>query len=173
MKHKVAGSLVSGGGIGDVGLEWGAGIPVIAAGEIIPSRAALIRKNFLIVVYLKEIYMISRMTILNIFKRTQGSNPWLLTLSPPCQGMSSNGAGRISAEIKAEKGPREDQRNRLILPGIEILEKLNPIGSSLRMLKEWRTPLSGMSVNSRRIFWIVYQDDCIIGVLDFCKYTRF
>ena len=46
MKHKVAGSLFSGGGIGDVGLEWGAGIPVIAAGEIIPSRAALIRKNF-------------------------------------------------------------------------------------------------------------------------------
>ena len=46
MKRKMAGSLFSGGGVGDVGLEWGAGIPVIAAGEIIPSRAALIRENF-------------------------------------------------------------------------------------------------------------------------------
>ena len=46
MRNKVAGSLFSGGGIGDVGIEWGNAIPVLAASEVIPSRAALIRKNF-------------------------------------------------------------------------------------------------------------------------------
>jgi DNA (cytosine-5)-methyltransferase 1 len=40
--------------------------------------------------------------------------------------MSSNGAGRISSEIKSGKRPKEDTRNRLILPGIEILESLQP-----------------------------------------------
>ena len=66
-------------------------------------------------------------TSVSLKKKLNGScSPWLLTLSPPCQGMSSNGAGRISSEIKAGKRPREDQRNRLILPGIEILEALKP-----------------------------------------------
>ena len=127
MKQKVAGSLFSGGGVGDVGLEWGAGIPVIAAGEIIPSRAALIRKNFPDSrVFEGDIHDFKDDYVQYFQKKLKGVNLWLLTLSPPCQGMSSNGAGRISAEIKAGKRPHEDQRNRLILPGIEILEKLKP-----------------------------------------------
>ena len=40
--------------------------------------------------------------------------------------MSSNGAGRIASQIRAGRRPKEDQRNRLILPGIEILECLKP-----------------------------------------------
>ena len=46
MNNRVAGSLFSGGGIGDVGVEWGAGVPVLAACEIVHSRAQLIRQNF-------------------------------------------------------------------------------------------------------------------------------
>ena len=40
--------------------------------------------------------------------------------------MSSNGAGRISSQIKLGKRSKDDERNRLILPGIEILENLKP-----------------------------------------------
>jgi site-specific DNA-cytosine methylase len=40
--------------------------------------------------------------------------------------MSSNGAGRISAAIREGKRPKEDERNRLILPGIDVLESLQP-----------------------------------------------
>ena len=43
---RTAGSIFSGGGLGDVGTEWGSGVPVLAACELLPSRAALIRKNF-------------------------------------------------------------------------------------------------------------------------------
>ena len=52
--------------------------------------------------------------------------PWLFVMSPPCQGMSSNGAGRIRASMKAGKRPKEDERNRLVLPGVDIIENLQP-----------------------------------------------
>ena len=127
MKKKVAGSLFSGGGVGDAGIEWGVNIPVIAACELVPSRAALIRNNFPATeVFEGNITEMKGAYIKYFKKQLQGANPWLITLSPPCQGMSSNGAGRISAEIKAGKRPAEDHRNRLILPGIEILEELKP-----------------------------------------------
>ena len=59
-------------------------------------------------------------------KRAFSSNPWLFVMSPPCQGMSSNGAGRISASIAAGKRPAMDERNRLVIPGVEIMEELRP-----------------------------------------------
>ena len=112
MKKKVAGSLFSGGGVGDAGIEWGVNIPVIAACELVPSRAALIRNNFPATeVFEGNITEMKGAYIKYFKKQLQGANPWLITLSPPCQGMSSNGAGRISAEIKAGKRPVEDHRN--------------------------------------------------------------
>ena len=42
----VSASVFSGGGIGDVGIEWNLGIPVMAACELVSSRAELIRRNF-------------------------------------------------------------------------------------------------------------------------------
>jgi len=127
MNNRVAGSLFSGGGIGDVGVEWGAGVPVLAACEIVHSRAQLIRQNFPNThVFEGDIWKLKKEYIEYFQKKLKGANPWLLTLSPPCQGMSSNGAGRIASQIRAGRRPKEDQRNRLILPGIEILESLKP-----------------------------------------------
>ena len=127
MSNKVAGSLFSGGGIGDVGIEWGNAIPVLAASEVIPSRAALIRKNFPQTKVFEGDIRKTKLEYINFFQEKLGkTSPWLLTLSPPCQGMSSNGAGRISSQIKLGKRSKDDERNRLILPGIEILENLKP-----------------------------------------------
>ena len=127
MSNKVAGSLFSGGGIGDVGIEWGNANPVLAASEVIPSRAALIRKNFPQTQVFEGDIRKTKWDYINFFQEKLGeTSPWLLTLSPPCQGMSSNGAGRISSQIKLGKRSKDDERNRLILPGIEILENLKP-----------------------------------------------
>ena len=127
MRNKVAGSLFSGGGIGDVGIEWGNAIPVLAASEVIPSRAALIRKNFPQTQVFEGDIRKTKCDYINFFQEKLGeTSPLLLTLSPPCQGMSSNGAGRISSQIKLGKRSKDDERNRLILPGIEILENLKP-----------------------------------------------
>ena len=113
--------------MGDVGVEWGCGIPVLAAAEIIPSRAQLIKKNFpKTEVFEGDIWQLQQEYI-NFFKKElKGGRPWLLTLSPPCQGMSANGAGRISSSIRSGIRLKEDERNRLILPGISVLEKLKP-----------------------------------------------
>ena len=123
----VSGSLFSGGGVGDVGIEWGCKIPVVAALEIVPSRAQLIRKNFpQTKIFEGDIWKLENQYVAYFKKILKGKRPWLLTLSPPCQGMSANGAGRISSSIREGKRPKEDERNRLILPGISILEKLQP-----------------------------------------------
>ena len=123
----VSGSLFSGGGLGDVGIEWGCGIPVIAALEIMNSRSQLISKNFPETkIFEGDIWKLKDEYISFFKTELKGKRPWLLTLSPPCQGMSANGAGRISSSIRSGMRPREDERNRLVLPGISILEKLQP-----------------------------------------------
>ena len=123
----VSGSLFSGGGVGDVGIEWGAKIPVLAACELVPSRAALIRSNFPDTkVFEGDVWKLQDAYVSHFKSKLEGKRPWLLTLSPPCQGMSSNGAGRISAAIRQGNRPQEDERNRLILPGISVLEQLQP-----------------------------------------------
>jgi DNA (cytosine-5)-methyltransferase 1 len=123
----VSGSIFSGGGVGDVGIEWGAQVPVIAACELIPSRAALIRRNFPETeVFEGDVWNLQDSYIDYFRAKLKGRRPWLLTLSPPCQGMSSNGAGRISAAIRSGNRPKEDDRNRLLLPGINVLEELQP-----------------------------------------------
>ncbi len=120
-------STFSGGGIGDAGVEWGAGVPVISACELVPERAGLIRHNYPDTrVFEGDIWEL-KSDIIGHAKRMLGeSNPWLFVMSPPCQGMSSNGAGRISASIAAGKRPATDERNRLVIPGIEIVEELRP-----------------------------------------------
>lgn len=113
--------------MGDVGVEWGCEIPVLAAAEIIPSRAQLIKKNFPeTVVFEGDIWQLQQEYINFFKKKLKGGRPWLLTLSPPCQGMSANGAGRISSSIRSGIRVKEDERNRLILPGISVIEKLKP-----------------------------------------------
>lgn len=123
----VSASIFSGGGIGDVGIEWGLGIPVMAACEIVPSRAELIRRNFSKTkVFEGDVWKLASAYTQFMKDKLGGLRPWLITLSPPCQGMSANGAGRISSAIRAGNRPKEDERNRLVLPGVEIVEALQP-----------------------------------------------
>ena len=118
-------STFSGGGIGDAGIEWGCGVPVISACELIPDRAGLIRQNYPNTdVFVGDIWHMKDEICAHAKKHIgSNSNPWLFVMSPPCQGMSANGAGKISSSIAAGKRPKEDERNRLVLPGIEIIEE--------------------------------------------------
>ena len=150
---------------------------MLAACELIPSRAELIRRNFPNTkVFQGDIWNLKD-DYIRFFKEKNGScSPWLLTLSPPCQGMSSNGAGRISSQIKAGKRPKEDQRNRLILPGIEILEALKPNGSSSKMFEEWKIPLLEMKDRPESILHCLQRRLNPLGytiyanILNFCDY---
>jgi DNA (cytosine-5)-methyltransferase 1 len=120
-------STFSGGGIGDAGIEWGCKVPVISACELIPDRAGLIRHNYPEThVFQGDIWELKDDIIQHSKDTLKGKSPWLFVMSPPCQGMSSNGAGRIRVSMVAGKRPKEDVRNRLVLPGVEIIKELKP-----------------------------------------------
>jgi DNA (cytosine-5)-methyltransferase 1 len=120
-------STFSGGGIGDAGIEWGCNVPVISACELVPDRAGLIRHNYpQTKVFQGDIWDLKDDIIDHSNETLKSKSPWLFVMSPPCQGMSSNGAGRIRASMSEGKRPKEDLRNRLVLPGVEIIEKIKP-----------------------------------------------
>ena len=46
--------------------------------------------------------------------------------TPPCQGMSFNSVGKRLDEIRKGKAPKDDPRNRLIIPTINLVKRLKP-----------------------------------------------
>ena len=115
-------STFSGGGIGDLGIERVCGVPVISACEIVPDRAGLIRHNYPDTrVFQGDIWEMAGEICQHSLESLDGRRPWLVVLSPPCQGMSSNGAGRISTAIREGRRPAEDERNRLGIPGVRSI----------------------------------------------------
>ncbi len=110
-------SLFSGGGVGDCGVHYGAGVPVIACCELLPARCALIREMLPETqVFEGDVTHLSDELVAHVQHQTAGRRPLLLTMSPPCQGMSEVTGYRNDA----------DSRNRLIIPAIEIVERLRP-----------------------------------------------
>lgn len=127
MKNRLkAVSLFASGGIGDLGLR-AAGIETICANELLPERAALFEANFPdcamiagdIGAHIDEVVYTSK-------NRLKGDELFLLLATPPCQGMSSNGTGKLLSEIRKGKRPKLDPRNELILPTIRIISELKP-----------------------------------------------
>jgi DNA (cytosine-5)-methyltransferase 1 len=120
-------SLFSGAGIGDLGIHYGCGIDTIVAVEKVESRADLIRANYPgteviqgdITHKIAEIIEVSN-------SKLMGKRPLLVSLSPPCQGMSQNGLGKINKEIKKGNRPKYDPRNRLFIPALKIAKALQP-----------------------------------------------
>lgn len=120
-------SLFSGGGIGDVGVEYGANVPVIACAEVVPARAQVLRTLFPhATVHEGDIWAEKDALIASVQSRLGGRRPFLVVMSPPCQGMSRNGAGRITAAISKGRRPKADPRNRLLLPALDVVDALNP-----------------------------------------------
>jgi len=50
----------------------------------------------------------------------------MLYATPPCQGMSKNGRGKLLSEVRAGRKPAMDERNRLIIPTIGLAASLRP-----------------------------------------------
>lgn len=120
-------SLFSSSGIGDLGIEYGCDIPVILSAELLTKRCELIRHNYpKCRVISGDIKQTKNQIISNSMKILDGKRPLLMTLSPPCQGMSTTGAGKIASAVRKGKRPKHDDRNKLLIPGLEIINKLQP-----------------------------------------------
>jgi DNA (cytosine-5)-methyltransferase 1 len=121
-------SAFSGAGIGDCGIHFGSKIPLAMASEKEIRQGgynqAKLRQN-------QGIFWRCQILSCRICATTGITHfgdlkPWLVVLSPPCQGMSANGLGKIMSEVRQNRRPELDERNQLIIPGIQLIESLKP-----------------------------------------------
>lgn len=125
MKHKAI-SLFSSSGIGDLALRAN-GIKVILANELVPERSELFQVNFAETEMIQgDIWDKKNQIIQKTRDLLDGEELDFLLATPPCQGMSKNGQGKLLSEIRAGRRPKLDSRNRLIIPTLEIATALRP-----------------------------------------------
>lgn len=118
-------SLFSSAGIGELGIK-AKGWPILISNEIVENRCQLYRENYPNVENICGDIWEKKDKIIAHWKKKTKEPPFLVYATPPCQGMSSNGAGKILREIRDGKRKPEDPRNRLIIPTVEIIKKLRP-----------------------------------------------
>lgn len=118
--------LFSSAGIGELGLE-AAGAKILLANELIQERVNLYRENFPNTETIQGDIWEKRDEIVRRSKALlAGEELFFLYATPPCQGMSTNGSGKLKSEIAAGRREQEEQRNRLIIPTIAIAKELQP-----------------------------------------------
>jgi len=116
-------SLFACGGIGDLGLHH-AGFEVLVANELLTDRAEVFKYN----------YPETQMIIGDIWKKREdilkattlalkGEPLDVVFATPPCQGMSKNGRGKLLSLIRQGLKNSVDERNLLIIPSLDIFLK--------------------------------------------------
>lgn len=118
-------SLFSSSGIGDLGLQAN-GVETVVACELLPERMRLFLNNHKGAKgFCGDIWDLKD-EIIAYYQKAYKSAPFLVLATPPCQGMSSNGMGKILNNLKKGIRPKFDPRNRLIMPAVEIVKALQP-----------------------------------------------
>lgn len=118
-------SLFSSSGIGDLGLHKN-GIKTVVACELLPDRMDLFRSNNPDTkCFCGDIWKLAD-SIIEYYNSTYEEEPFVILATPPCQGMSPNGMGKMLSDYRKGLRPKFDERNRLIIPAIQIIKKLRP-----------------------------------------------
>ena len=115
-------SLFSCSGIGDIGLSE-AGVSTVVANELLSNRCEIMRTNFPNCNIIEGDIWVKKQQIIDA---CSDKDIEIILATPPCQGMSSNGAGKLLSEIRLGRRPKFDQRNRLIIPTVEIISEIKP-----------------------------------------------
>lgn len=119
-------SLFSGGGIGDLALR-AVGVDVLVASELLPDRASVFRSNYPNTTMVEgDIRETKEDVIREAKKRLQGRSLDILFATPPCQGMSKNGRGKLLQGVRSGVKPKLDERNRLALDAVDVALALRP-----------------------------------------------
>lgn len=126
MQSPKAVGLFSSAGIGELGLIRN-GIDVIAANEILTNRCNLYHENHPQTRMFKgDIWELKEDIVRFVTDLVGQDEVFLVYATPPCQGMSSDGWGKLKAEIRMGNRPKEDVRNRLIIPAMDVICSLRP-----------------------------------------------
>lgn len=119
-------SLFASGGIGDLALKAN-NIDIILANELLEDRCKVLKYNYPETKVIQgDIRIKKNEIILQAEIILQNEILDVLYATPPCQGMSKNGRGTILNNIRKGLRPNLDERNRLIIPVIEIAKELRP-----------------------------------------------
>jgi DNA (cytosine-5)-methyltransferase 1 len=119
-------SLFTCGGIGDLALR-ASGYEILVSNELHEDRHAVFAFNFPHATAITgDIWEKSEEIVETTRRILAGRELDLLYATPPCQGMSRNGRGKLLNAIRAGERPPRDERNRLIIPTIEIARALKP-----------------------------------------------
>lgn len=118
-------SLFSSSGIGDLGLKAN-DIHTVIGCELLPERMELFQHNHPeATTFCGDIWKLQT-RIISYYNTTFKEPPFIILATPPCQGMSSNGMGTMLRNFRNGIRPKFDERNRLIIPAIEIVKELKP-----------------------------------------------
>lgn len=155
-ENKTAISLFCSSGIGDIALKR-IGIRVLVANELITERCELFERNFPECTLIRGSIWDKKDEIINTTKTVlQNQELDFALVTPPCQGMSKNGRGKLLAEIKAGRRGTVDERNQLIIPSLEIIKELNPTTVVFENVPEM-------------IDTIIPYNGTVIGIIDLIK----
>jgi site-specific DNA-cytosine methylase len=98
----IAFSLFSSGGIADLALR-ACGVSCLVANELLPDRAALYRTNFPESMMIEgDIWKVQDDIIAEATRRSEGRQYDFAFATPPCQGMSTNGMGKLLNSISVD-----------------------------------------------------------------------
>lgn len=148
-------SLFSSGGIGDLALQ-AAGVEVLVANELLSDRAELFESNFpACEMLVGDITQLKPAIVAAARRRLSGRDLDILFATPPCQGMSKNGRGKLLNGIRAGAKPHLDVRNRLILDVLDVAVELRPRVLFLENVAEMRNTLIEFEGELRNIIDII------------------
>ena len=150
-------SLFSSGGVGDLAIRQ-AGFEILASNEVLADRHAVYRANFpetnaVTGDIWESLEELERLAL----DRLDGRSLTLFYATPPCQGMSRNGRGKLLSAIRAGQKPTLDPRNRLIVPAMELARRLQPEVVLLENVPEMATTL------------ILDRDGSPVQIVDFVR----
>ncbi len=119
-------SLFASGGIGDLALR-AAGGEVLVANELLEDRAQTLQRNFPETYVIQgDVRKLEQEIVNETKKRLNGNALDVLFATPPCQGMSKNGRGKLLQGIRLGVKPKLDERNTLIINAVNIIKALQP-----------------------------------------------
>ena len=118
-------SLFSSAGIGELGIK-AAGMKILLSNELLSNRCALYSENYPETKCLCGDIWEMQDLIADTWHEFDVGSPFLLYATPPCQGMSFNSVVKRLNEIRKGRAPKDDPRNRLIIPTINLVKKLKP-----------------------------------------------
>lgn len=119
-------TLFSSAGIGDLAIK-ASEIDILVANELLEDRVSLHRRNFPNTKMIGgDIWSKKNEIIETTLKLLNGEELDFLFATPPCQGMSKNGQGKLLNGIRNGTKPKFDERNQLIIPTLDIAVALQP-----------------------------------------------